>query len=198
MIKVKKVSKRRGGVTRITLNTGQRLDWPTPVVSAAEIEEGENLTEQELKKKLFASAQEIIGEKAREYLGRYLKTCSQFENHFANKGYPRELLEPLIEELKREGYLNDEEVARQHIHKRCRSKPRGKQKLLAELTGKGINQNLARKIINEEIDDQRERELAEKYCQKNSSLSPEKLAGRLKSRGFPAAVIYELLRQSRG
>ncbi len=192
MVIINKINRQRGGVTRLSLDNGRRLDWPSPVVTESGLEEQQEIPEAELEEKLWKAARKLIGQKARDYLGRYLKTTQQFTAHFRRKGYPEELISPLVEDLKEEGYLNDDEVARQHIYNRCRSKPRGKRKIIAELIQKGIDSGLARQIVNEEIDSAKERKLAEEYCQKNNSLPPKKLAGRLKSRGFPGSIIYEL------
>ncbi len=190
---IREIKRRSGGKTDLVLSGGRRFTWPSPVVTGSSLEEGDNVSPEELEAQLQEQAEEIFPVKARKYLARYMRTTQQYIDHFTAKGYPDPLVEGLVPALREEGYLNDRRVAEEHLRKRLQSKPRGRRKLIAELKGKGIESDLARRLVEEKVDPEKERELAEKYGKKNRGLSASKLGYRLKSRGFPAHIIHDVV-----
>jgi len=190
---VTRLAKQRGGTTRIDLNTGEQLRAPTVVISGLELEEGHEVEVELLRSEIHDRAAEILPEKARRYLARYSKSTEGFVEHFTRKGYPEELVSGMVDDLREEGFLDDDRMAREHVRRRKRNKPRGRKKLVAELLEKGIEKTRAQKIVNEEVTKQDERRMAREYCENNRDCSRQKLARRLSSRGFPTHLIHELL-----
>lgn len=190
---ITRLAKQRGGSTRIELDSGQRLRAPTAVVSGLEFEEGDEVQLELLRSEIQDRAAEILPEKARRYLARYSKSTEGFLEHFTRKGYPEELVTGMVDSLREEGFLDDDRMAREHVRRRKRNKPRGRKKMVAELLEKGIGKTRAQRIVNEEISREEERRMARQYCEKNSRYSRKKLARRLSSRGFPAHLIHDLL-----
>lgn len=192
MARIKQIRRHSGGRATIVLDSGDRLSWPSPVVTESGLEEGDTVEKHELEEDLRDIAGELLSVKARKYLARYMRTTHQFIEHFTGKGYPRRQVLDLVEPLEEESYLDNRQVASEHLQKRMRNKPRGRQKLIAELLEKGIDRNQAREIVNNEVDEETEREMAYRYGEKNSGLSKRKLASRLSSRGFPAHITREV------
>ena len=169
--------------------------WPSPVVTGSSLQEGDSISPEEIEEELRNRAEEIFPGKARKYLARYMRTTRQFSEHFTAKGYPSSLVNSVVSTLKEEGFLDDSRVAREHLRKRLQTKPRGRSKLIAELKQKGIESKLARRIVDEQVDPQKERNLAERFAEKNKGLEARKLAYRLKSRGFPAPIIHDVVEE---
>ena len=190
---VTRLVKERGGSTRIELNTGERLRAPTAVISGLECEEGDEVEPERLRSQIHEQASEILPDKARRYLARYSKSTEGFIEHFTRKEYPKELVSGMVDDLREEGFLDDERMAREHVRRRKRNKPRGRQKLVAELLEKGVEKSLARSIVHKEVPREEERRMAREYCEKNRGCSRQKLARRLSSRGFPSHLIHDLL-----
>lgn len=193
MIELTRIKKKRRGRTRLRFNTEQTLDVPSRVVNELDLEEGESYRYEQLREDVWAQCRELLPERARSHLARYTKTTGEFEEHFTRKGYPEEMVSGLVPQLREEGFLDDDRVAREHIQNRKRNKPRGKKKLVAELMSKGLDKNQARTLVDEEVSSEDERKMAREYCEKNKGLSRQKLARRLSSRGFPSHLIHDLL-----
>ncbi|GEM_PF-790114 len=198
MGRVREIHRRRGGRREIELDGGERLCWPAPVVSEVDVESGEEVSISKLKQRLQQAAANIFPAKAREYLAQYEQTSHRFREHFERKGYPTQLINSLIPTLREEGYLDDERCARAHVERRLRNKPRGRRKIIAELCEKGVDRELARSVVEAQVDAETERRLARRYCEDNKGLSKRKLAGRLQTRGFPPHLIRELLNEYSG
>lgn len=192
-VSIERIVKQQSGRRKIELTGGERLHWPAPVVNCCDLEKGEAVEPRELREELTEKAREILPKRAREYLAAYSRTTEQYCQHFEQKGYPEELVQSLVASLREEGYLDDEQFARRHIRDRVENKPRGRRKIVAELRKKGIDRELASRLVESEVTDQEERQLARRYCRKNKGLSKRKLASRLESRGFPGSVIKEML-----
>ncbi|MGM0381772.1 MAG: regulatory protein RecX, partial [bacterium] len=192
---VVRLTRRSGGKTEIVLDSGERLTWPSPVVTESSLVEGESIPREELDADLEEIARDLFPTKARKYLARYMRTSRQYVEHFTGKGYPERLVNSLLPVLEEEGYLDDRKVAEEHVRKRLESKPRGRRKLLAELQKKGIDRSLAREVVGEKVNSEKERQLAHRYGKKNNNLDSRKLASRLQSRGFPGHIIREVVDQ---
>jgi SOS response regulatory protein OraA/RecX len=190
---VNRISNQRGGRSFIELENGDRIECPTAVLGQLDVEEGDAVELEPFRQSIREISHATLEEKARKYLARYGKTTGGFVEHFTRKGYPEEMVSSLVPQLKEEGFLDDDRVAREHIRSRKRNKPRGKKKLVAELMDKGLEKSTARSIVDEEVPREEERRMAREYCEKNDGLSRQKLARRLSSRGFPSHLIHDLL-----
>lgn len=193
MPSINRFLKQRHGRTLIELENGQRIECPTVVVSQLDVEEDDSVDPKQLRQSIREISHAVLEEKARKYLARYGNTTGGFVEHFTRKGYPEEMVSGLVPQLREEGFLDDDRVAREHIQNRKRNKPRGKKKLVAELMSKGLDKNQARTLVDEEVSSEDERKMAREYCEKNKGLSRQKLARRLSSRGFPSHLIHDLL-----
>jgi regulatory protein len=66
-----------------------------------------------------------------------------------NKGFPEEVVEQCVTELSERGLVDDASFAQNFVRDRLRSRPRGAERLLDELHGKGIDWETARATVNE-------------------------------------------------
>ncbi len=69
-------------------------------------------------------------------------------------GFPEIELLDFIEELKKENYLDEERFCRAFVRGKFKQKNWGKQKVLQGLLAKGVNRDLAKKVIDMEIGDE--------------------------------------------
>lgn len=162
-----------------------------------DLEEDQYFDVQDVRHRILDLSWEIFPSQARDHLASYPKTTERFREHFQQRGYPEDLIEDQIPLLREEDFLDDERLAREHVRKRCRSKPRGKRKLVAELRGKGVPRDTARSVVDDMVPSEREREMLETYCEQNPDLDAETLARRLDSRGFPGGLIHDAVQQRR-
>ncbi len=193
MIQLTRIEDQRSGTVVLHFDTGDRLQAPNRVVSQLNLEKEEFYDLGELEDDINREAAEILPERAREYLARYVKTSAEYIDHFTSKGYPETLVKGELEDLQREGFLDDRKVARKHIRRRANKKHYGRYKILAELREKGISKSEAQDLLQELYPPSSERVRAQKYVEKNSDLEKRKLASRLESRGFSPSIIADVI-----
>lgn len=193
MIRLTRATKQRSGSAILHFDTGDRLELPKRVLNQLDLEEGEFYDLGELEDEIQQEAADILPKRAREYLARYVKTSSEYINHFTQKGFPEVLVKGELDSLRQEGFLNDHEVAREHIRRRTEKKHYGRYKILAELKEKGIPKHEAQDLLEELYPPSSERERAKQYVEQNQDLEKRTLASRLESRGFSSSVIGDVI-----
>lgn len=108
----------------------------------------------------------------------------------------------LLEKLKKQGFINDEEFARWWVEQRTNFRPQGLRAIKIELLQKGIERKLIEKIVNDLNIGPSQVELAERAALRKmktlKNLSPqekrEKLFGFLRRRGFDWETIRKVLK----
>jgi SOS response regulatory protein OraA/RecX len=104
--------------------------------------------------------------------------------------------------MKAFSYLDDEKFAECYISDRINFRPCGKQLLKKEMRGFGIEESVAENKINELLDDDKERDLAEKllikkmkaqYKEIERNRLYKKYASYLQSKGFSFDIIGKVL-----
>lgn len=140
-------------------------------------------------------------EEAYNYLGFKSRTEKELRQKLEKSGYPEDIIEKVIQLMKKYGYLNDETYVKNYINDRKKFKPSGKRLIKYELSQKGISDEIISKVIEEiEID---ETELAVKVLAKKSKgkdisdrKQKEKLYMYLAGKGFDYDTINSAFRQA--
>ncbi len=101
-----------------------------------------------------------FSEKSKKYLEntyRYLSIRNRSEkeirDYLNTKNAEPEIVEHIVELLKKQKFLDDEVFARGWVTSRARLRPKGKSALKFELLQKGISKELIEKILHEENED---------------------------------------------
>jgi len=101
-----------------------------------------------------------FSEKSKKYLEntyRYLSIRNRSEKeireYLSKKNAEPEIIEHIVELLKKQKFLDDEVFARGWVTSRARFRPKGKSALKFELLQKGISKELIEKILGEENED---------------------------------------------
>jgi len=127
------------------------------------------------------------------YLKKQIEKLTQ-----SNTLNTQKLISQIIDKLTLKKYLNDNNFAKWWINQRTTHRPKGNFALKAELSQKGISQD----IINQHLlSSEQEKKLAKQVLQKKfsrfKSFSSQKLKLKasqfLKSRGFSSSIIYPLI-----
>ncbi len=113
------------------------------------------------------------------------------------------VVEAVIADLIRLGYVNDSEFARQWAASRVRLRGFGRRRIEQELRNKGISRDLIRETLGEVFEDAPEADIARQEAEKKlkslTRFAPEvrrrRLAGHLERRGFSSEAIYDVLRR---
>ena len=124
-----------------------------------------------------------------------MRSHSVFElkNKLTSKGYGKELLDKLINDLIDKKYLDDESFASNYLDNLIKYKAFGFYGLKAKLMQRGIDKGLIDSLLgNLSLAD--EKKIALKFLGKKKEVDPIKLARSLGSKGFRSEVIGEILR----
>ncbi|UCH65928.1 MAG: regulatory protein RecX, partial [Ignavibacterium sp.] len=118
-----------------------------------------------------------IKQRALRYLGRRLHSSSELRIKLKQKGYEIELINTVITNLSKAGYLNDFEFAKEFTKEKSKTKLWGKNKIISELIKKGIPAEIITHVLNESVSEHDEYETAMVLAQKKIKLLKPKLDG---------------------
>ena len=125
-------------------------------------------------------------------------TEAQLYTKLSRKGFPDELVAEAVASCKRDGLLDDGLYAALYVEgKRA---PVGDARLVAELVKRGIDRDAARERVAASSSEEPERAAAayERLRRTNPEVSYQSAARKLERLGFPAALIYRVLRERAG
>lgn len=135
------------------------------------------------------------------WLGKRSYTIKQIEEKLERKGHSKEVIHAVIDYCLKMGYLNDEEYVRQWVSTRNRLKPIGKRRIIHELKGKGIEQEIIMEYLDHNFSDEEEYELATSLIKKKighnldkENINFNKLYRFLLRRGFSHYIAMKVLR----
>lgn len=150
---------------------------------------------------------ELIGKettrKARESALRLLsyrdRSESEIRKRLAGNDYPEDIVDEVVDQLSRMGFVDDEKFSRDWVKARTASKPMGRTRLAWELRAKGVGQPTVEQAL-EGLDEDAEYKLALSLAQtkaeKANTNDPsfrDKTASFLRRRGFGWDVIARAL-----
>lgn len=141
--------------------------------------------------------------KARESAMRLLsfrdRTKSEIRKRLLGSDFPEDIVEEVIDQLSRVGFLDDEKFTRDWVKSRTTSKPMGRARLVWELRAKGVEQPTVEEALEDRDEDTEyglALELARKKAEKSDTGDPSlrnKLASFLRRRGFGWDAIARAL-----
>jgi regulatory protein len=122
-------------------------------------------------------------------------TESQLWSKLERKGYDDDAIRAAVDACKRAGFVDDALFAELYVH--AKQKPLGDSRLVAELVGRGIDRDVAqRKVAEYDVaQDARAQAALAKLMRTKPSVSYPSAARALERNGFPAALIYRILRE---
>jgi len=131
-------------------------------------------------------------------LARRRLTEAQLAAGLQRKGFDDETVAAALEACKRDGLLDDRLYAALYVE--GRRAPVGDARLVAELVKRGIDREAARERVHtsETSEAQRAALAYERLRRTTPALSYPSAARKLERLGFPAALIYRVLRERAG
>lgn len=198
VVSVESLSK---GKRRLHLDNGEVWVLYNGELRACSLAEGTELTQAQYEQ----IRQGIIGKRAKKRAMHLLEKMDRTEQELRKKllesEYPEDLAEDAIAYVKRYHYVDDARYADCYVRLRGAAKSRGK--LLAELQNKGVDRDLANRVLAEYEDERDEpqmiRELMRKrnYDPQTASLQDQRrMYGYLMRRGFQSTDICKAIGRS--
>lgn len=122
-------------------------------------------------------------------------TEAQLWSKLERKGFDDDAIREAVETCKRAGFLDDRLFAELYVH--AKRKPLGDARLVAELVGRGIDREIAlRSVASADVaQDDRARAALERLLRTKPGLSYPSAARTLERSGFPASLVYRILRE---
>ncbi len=117
------------------------------------------------------------------------------------KGFSELLVDAVLQDLDRFGYVNDREFALQWTRSRIRLRGFGRRRIEQELREKGISREYIAEALSASFEDSSEFDLAVREAEKKlktlARFGPDvrrrRLAGLLERKGFPSSVIRDVI-----
>jgi regulatory protein len=162
------------------------------VVAKFKLSEGMTLAEQQVLDIQQGAVKQEATDYALKLLERRLHSAAELAKKLAAREYGPTLIEEVIRDLTRLGYVDDARFAKTKARSAAEHKQHGKRRALVELIKSGVKGEVARKALDDVYDSRDTlavaRKLAEKQAPRLKRLDPQvarrRLVGMLQRRGF--------------
>ncbi|MCU0332518.1 MAG: recombination regulator RecX [Ignavibacteriaceae bacterium] len=141
-----------------------------------------------------------IKQKAFRLLGRRQHSSSELRRKLWNKDYEQKLIDEVIDDLQKKGYLDDKEFIRAFVAEKSKSRNWSSKKIKGELFKRGVASKLIDETLNHHSVDS-DNESAMKLAKKKyevllkRNLEPKELQNKLSTYLFSKGFDYELIRE---
>jgi len=141
-----------------------------------------------------------IKQRAFRLLGSRMHSASELRRKLWNKDYEQKLIDEVIEDLQKNGYLDDIEFIRAFVAEKIKSKNWSIKKIKAELFKRGIATKLIDEMFSEgqtESDLESAMKLAKKKYEvlMKRNLEPKELRNKLSTYLFSRGFDYDLIKE---
>lgn len=142
---------------------------------------------------------------AYRYLTYRPRSRAEVERKLSEKGFSEPVVDAVIVDLDRLGYVNDREFAVQWARSRTRLRGFGRRRIDQELRDRGISRETIRETLGVIFADSSEIDIARREAEKKlrslTRFAPDvrrrRLAGFLERRGFSSEMIHTILQDIR-
>jgi len=198
--------KGRWGDQRVTFADGTRLRVRPADLAALGLAAGDDVGDDALESLRLQDA--IAG--ARAFAHRLLtirpRSRHEMQTRLQMRRVPPSVTSHILDELERDGLLDDARFARLWIDGRVAHRPAGAVRLRAELRRKGVDRRVIDDAVKDRLDPEGEaalalaaaRALARRYQNADRKTAYRRLAAALERRGFATHVIVSTLAQVLG
>jgi regulatory protein len=130
------------------------------------------------------------------------RSRAELEGKLAKKGVPEQVAVRLLDRFEEVGLVNDEAFARSWVESRQAGKGLARRALAQELRRKGVDDEVAREVLDDVDPDDEEhaaRELVRRKLRTAARLDRDtavrRLSGMLARKGYPASVAFRVVRE---
>jgi regulatory protein len=198
------VSGRRGG-TRVFVDGEFWAELDAGVVAELGLWEGTVLSDEDLAEARVAGEKPLAMNRALNILGYRARAKGELGQRLLRAGYAEETVRGVLSRLEELGYLDDEEFARERV--RAGARKYGPRRILGDLRRTGVDEEVARKTVEEEFYGRSEYEAALEIARRRYNTGEDsggaglglarRVYGFLMRRGYSADVCAEVARAYR-
>jgi regulatory protein len=142
-----------------------------------------------------------IKQRAFRLLGRRQHSSSELKRKLWNKDYEQKLIDKVIEDLQKNGYLNDSDFIRAFVAEKSKAKNWSIKRIKGELFKRGVASKLIDEMLSErpkEEDSESALKLAKKKYEVllKRNLEPKELRNKLSTYLFSKGFDYDLIKEA--
>ena len=128
---------------------------------------------------------------------------SELRERLAQKGFDETVVQTVLEDLRRKGFIGDARFARYFAGQQSASKPVGRRFLMSRLKAKGVQPELAEAAVETAMEGRDELTLARAAASKRAGAlaglprqaAERRLFGYLSRRGFSSDVVWKVVKE---
>ena len=203
-MRVLKVVKKGKNDVTIQLDDDKYLILKLEVFLKSGLKKGDEISEDRFSFLIEQNKLFYIKQKAFRLLGRRQHSSSELRRKLWNKDYEQKLIDEVIEDLSKNGYIDDTEFIRVFMAEKSKTKNWSRKRIKSELIKRGLDSKLIDKILSEqysESDFDNASTVAKKKVEVLTKRNLEKKELRTKlstylfSKGFDYEVIKDVVNQ---
>jgi len=196
---IKVVKKGKSDVT-IYFDNDSILFLAVEVFLKSGLKQGDEISEDRFSLLIEQNKLFHIKQRAFRLLGRRLHSSSELRRKLWNKDYEQKLIDEVIEDLQKNGYLDDKEFIRAFVAEKSKAKNWSSKKIKGELFKRGVASKLIDEMLSEqptESDLESAMKLAKKKYEMllKRNLEPKELRNKLSTYLFTKGFEYDLIRE---
>jgi len=167
------------------------------------LKEGEEVDQRKIEQIIQSEAKKEAKDIALKFLSYRMRSEKEVRDKLKNKEFVKDIIDEVIEDLKRVNLVDDYEFASAWIRDRISNNPRGKALLKQELYKKGIKEETIKKVLREYFkDEDEELNLAKKLLEKRKKryenlekkVAKRRMMSFLLRRGFSYDIVKQVLK----
>lgn len=144
----------RGLRARVHLDRGEPLEVALEAMERMGLGVGDPLPSNVRHHLLDADAEAKIREAALDLLSHQARTRVELRRRLIGRGFRPARVDPCLTRLEERGLLDDAAAAATFVRDRLRHRPRGRSRLAQELRAKGVDDTLARAVVEAVMEDE--------------------------------------------
>ncbi len=153
---------REGETVRIRLSDGRDLELAAGSLPPALPAQGEVVPPELLESLVDAAERKQVAREVFRLLDRRLRTRRDLERKLVDRGFRREIASVVLDRFVEQGVHSDRRYAEAWCRDTLRAKAVGRRYLVGKLAERGVARGIAEEVVGAELDDELERELAER------------------------------------
>ncbi len=169
-------------------------------ITAAWLQVGQELSDEKIAELLSADGSEVAFQKALRFLENRPRAEAEVRRRLREHKIPDEVIDPVIERLRRGGLIDDARFAKEWVENRSTFRPRGRRALAMEMRQRGLPGETIQEAITDVDEDALALQAARKQARKLQDLEwldfRRKLSSFLARRGFSYATIAPVVTQT--
>ena len=199
MVKITRLEPQKNNPERLNVYLEGEFGFGIARAVAPWLQVGRELTAEEIQELKFEDQQDQAYQRALHFLSYRPRSEAEIRRNLRKNDLPEEVIQAVLDRLRDQTLVNDQEFAAQWVENRAAFRPRGKKALASELSQKGVSSQIIDQVLEEVDEEAMARKLAQKKLPRVSHLDQEeffkKLYGYLSRKGFHYSLCNQLVNQ---